>query len=136
MRAMHACSYHETIRVLNVQFASISAIFKYLVSIYSAFEWNIQINIKKRIRILFIQEKTVSDVLNWVTQSKRRPLRSWAYGYVMCRRLQTVNSIDKRCDCSAPEKHLIRPASGEYPLWFLPNVYFIVPPASQTVEQC
>ena len=47
MRAMHACSYHETMWVLNVQFASFSAIFKYLVSIYSAFEWNIQINIKK-----------------------------------------------------------------------------------------
>ena len=32
--------------------------------------------LKKRIRILFRQEKTVSDVLLQVTQSERRPLPS------------------------------------------------------------
>ena len=47
MCEMHDCSYHETIWVLNVQFASFSSIFKYLVSIYSAFQWNLQTNIKK-----------------------------------------------------------------------------------------
>ena len=47
MRVMHDCSYHEIICVLNVQFSSFSAEFKYLVSIYSAFQWNLQINIKK-----------------------------------------------------------------------------------------
>ena len=45
--AMHDCSYHEIIWVLNVQFASFSAEFKYFVSIYSAFQWNLQINLKK-----------------------------------------------------------------------------------------
>ena len=45
MRAMHDCFYHEAIWVLNMQFASFSAIFKYLVSIYSAFRSNLQTNI-------------------------------------------------------------------------------------------
>ena len=49
MRGMHDCSstYPDIIWALNVQFASFSAEFKYLVSIYSAFQWNLQMNIKK-----------------------------------------------------------------------------------------
>ena len=47
MRSMHDCSYHDIIWVVNVQFAIFSAEFKYLVSIYIAFQWNLQINLKK-----------------------------------------------------------------------------------------
>ena len=54
MCAMHDCAYHETIWVLNVQFASFSAKFKQLVSIYSAFQLNVEINRKKVIKDIIL----------------------------------------------------------------------------------
>ena len=60
MRAMHDCLYHKTIWVLNMQFASFSAIFKYLVSIYSAFQSNLQTNIKKTAYGYYLDKKKQS----------------------------------------------------------------------------
>ena len=59
MRDMHDCLYHEIMWVLNMQFASFGAEFKYLVSIYSAFQLNLQINIKKtHTDIIWTRKKT------------------------------------------------------------------------------
>ena len=60
MRGMHDCSYHDIIYVLNVQFASFSAEFKYLVSIYNAFQWNLQMNIKKKQYGYYLDKKKQS----------------------------------------------------------------------------